>query len=90
MEDYSKSTPPGWQPYMNNYPLKLYKEKLELWKTITDVDEAKQGPALVGRLKGAAYGLAMSTRFYRQSTGITYDATRSDMEGLKTVRIKNS
>ena len=66
MEDYTKSCPPGWQPYMHNYPLKLYKERLSLWLRITDVAEEKLGPIVLGRIKGSAYRLIMKIRLPRQ------------------------
>ena len=57
LEDFTKSTPPGWAPHMSNYPLKLYKEKLHLWVNMTDVDKAKQGPTgSKGKSKGRGRG----------------------------------
>ena len=66
LDDYTKTCPPGWQPYMHNYPLKLYKEKLSLWLRITDVEEAKLGPTILGRIKGPAYRIIMKMRVPRQ------------------------
>ena len=68
MEDYTKSCPPGWQPYMHNYPLKTYREKLALWLRITDITEDKLGPTVLGRIKGSAYRLIMKMRVPRQPT----------------------
>ena len=59
LEDYTKTCPPGWAPYMHDYPLKLYKEKLALWLRITDIEESKLGPTVVGRIKGPAYRIIM-------------------------------
>ena len=68
LEEYTKNTPPGWAPYMNNYSLKLYKEKLALWLRTTDVENEKLGPTIVGRIKGAAYRIIMKMRVPRQPT----------------------
>ena len=66
LEDYSKQVPPGWMAHMSNYPLKLYKEKLALWMRITDLDEEKQGPTILGRIKGPAYRIIMQMQVPRQ------------------------
>ena len=66
LEDYTKSTPPGWQAYMHNYPLKHYRERLALWMRITDVPAEKLGPTILGRIKGSAYRLIMKMRLPRQ------------------------
>ena len=60
LEDYTKSTPPGWQAYMHNYPLKHYRERLALWMRITDVPAEKLGPTILGRIKGSAHRLIPS------------------------------
>ena len=70
LEDYTKACPPGWAPYMHNYPLKLYKEKLALWLRITDVEPAKLGPTVLGRIKGPAYRIIMKMRVPRQPSTI--------------------
>ena len=58
LDEYTKATPPGWKPHMQDYSLRLYLEKLRLWLRTTDIgtgDPAKVGPTVVGRLRGAAY-----------------------------------
>ena len=67
LDEYTRSCPPGWKPHMTNYPLRTFIEKLRLWKRQTELDEAVQGPVVVGRLKGAAYRIAMKIRVRRQN-----------------------
>ena len=31
LDEYTKTVPPGWYPYMHNYPLKLFLEKFDAW-----------------------------------------------------------
>ena len=63
LEEYSKSIPPGWEPHNPSYTLRMYKERLELWGHYNNTPGQEMppnqlGPAVVGRLKGAAYRLA--------------------------------
>ena len=75
LDEYSKSVPPGWKPHQHSYPLRLYLEKLRLWLRIADMDQGAIGPTVVGRLKGAAYRVAMKVRSQRQDgTTLTGDA----------------
>ena len=75
LEEYSKSVPPGWKPHQHSYPLRLYLEKLRLWLRVVDMDQGAIGPTVVGRLKGAAYRVAMKIRSTRQDgTQLTGDA----------------
>ena len=69
--EYTKATPPGWKPHMQDYSLRLYFEKLRLWIRTTDLgngpeNQAKIGPTVVGRLRGAAYRVVMKMRPPRQ------------------------
>ena len=69
LDEYTKATPPGWKPHMQDYSLRLYLEKLRLWLRTTDIgtgDPAKVGPTVVGRLRGAAYRVVMKMRIPRQ------------------------
>ena len=66
LDEFTKGCPPGWSPHLVQYPLKLYREKLRLWLRTTDVAEEAVGPTIVGRLKGAAYRLALKVRVPRQ------------------------
>jgi len=59
LEEYTKQCPPGWAPHTPGYPFKTYLDKVHLWQMMTDVELAKQGPTLIGRLKGAAYRVAL-------------------------------
>ena len=75
LEEYSKFVPPGWKPHQHSYPLRLYLEKLRLWLRVADMDQGAIGPTVVGRLKGAAYRVAMKVRSQRQDgTTLTGDA----------------
>ena len=70
LDEYTKATPPGWKPHMQDYSLRLYLEKLRLWLRTTDLGEgnyAKIGPTVVGRLRGAAYRVVMKMRVPRQN-----------------------
>ena len=63
LEEYNKNTPPGWEPHNLSYSLKQYKERLELWGQYNntpgqEMPSNRIGPAVVGRLRGAAYRLA--------------------------------
>ena len=63
LEEYNKQVPPGWEPHNPSYNLRQYKERLELWGHYNNTPGAElsgnqMGPAIVGRLKGAAYRLA--------------------------------
>ena len=55
---------------MSSYPLKDYKDKLKLWLRMTDVSLAQVGLTVVGRLKGAAYRIALKIRVKRQDGSI--------------------
>ena len=57
--EYDRQTPLGWRPYMRDYPLSLYDEEIRLWLRMTDVLGDCQGSIMVGRLKGAAYCIAI-------------------------------
>jgi hypothetical protein len=66
LDEYTRQTPPGWRPYLRNYPLSLYEEKLRLWIRLTDIPEDCHGSVVVGRLKSSAYRLALKIRIRRQ------------------------
>ena len=65
LDEYTKAVPPGWHPFMQNYPLKLYLEKFDLWKRQTTVSEEEIGVTMVGRLKGPAYRVVMKMRLIK-------------------------
>ena len=70
LDEYTKSTPPGWRPHMHDYPLKLFLEKFDLWKRQTSVPEEEIGVTMAGRLKGAAYRLAIKIKIQTYKEGI--------------------
>ena len=61
LEEYSKNVPPGWEPHLPNYPLRLYVEKFNLWRNLVkdDFQSHQMGSLMVGRLKNAANRIAM-------------------------------
>ena len=61
LEEYSKNVPPGWEPHLPNYPLRLYVEKFNLWRNLVkdDFQAHQMGSLMVGRLKNAANRIAM-------------------------------
>ena len=59
IDEFSKSTPPGFKPGLEKYTFKQYVEKARLWLRLTDLPEHQWGPALAGRLKDKAYRLAI-------------------------------
>ena len=66
LDAYTKFCPPGWEPHLAWYPLKNYRENLDLWgHLITDPDTGRVppmsyvGPLIIGRLRGSAKRLAL-------------------------------
>ena len=62
LDEWNKSTPPGWKPGIDGYPLKLYREKLKLWYRGYDGDDQSVGCVVAGRLKEGAMNLALKLR----------------------------
>ena len=60
LDQYNKSTPPGWRPGLYHYPYRRFIERLRLWYRITDLNAEQVGPAVAGRLQGRPFNLAMS------------------------------
>ena len=71
LEEWRKDVPPGWQPGLENYPLKLYFSKLKLWYRCTEVPDEVVGPLIAGRLVGRAQRIALELRLIRPDG--TYD-----------------
>ena len=63
LRQYTKDVPPGWRP--RSYPIKEYREYLEIWSRLTRLERDQIGPAIVSRLERGAYKAAMSLRFNR-------------------------
>ena len=40
LDEYNKTTPPGWAKFIHNYPLPLFIEKFDAWKRQTSLIEA--------------------------------------------------
>ena len=62
LDEYNRQTPPGWKPYMSDYPLRLFLEKLKLWYRQFQGDDAEVGVLVAGRLKGGALTTALKLR----------------------------
>ena len=65
LDEFTKSTPPGWRPGVNKYPFRKYQQKLRLWWRQTDVSESQAGPSIAGRLQGSAFQIANRLRASR-------------------------
>ena len=66
LDEYNRSTPPGWKPGLARYPLSLFEDKLKLWyKQFTGADE-EVGILLAGRLKEGALTIALKLRVPRR------------------------
>ena len=61
VENYTKSTPPGWRPGIAGYPFRLYVQRMRLWYRITELSSSACGPAAIGRLSGRPYSLILET-----------------------------
>ena len=61
LENYTKSTPPGWRPGIAGYPFRLYVQRMRLWYRITELSSSACGPAAIGRLSGRPYSLILET-----------------------------
>lgn len=64
IQQYSKDVPPGWRP--RSYPLKQFRESLSIWSKLTTLPAEKVGPAIVSRLEGEAYKIAMGLQHARK------------------------
>ena len=62
LEEYRKDIPPGWEPNLVNYPLKLYMERVQLWYRVYEGADESVGPLLAGRLRGRAQQIALGLR----------------------------
>ena len=62
MEEHRKDVPPGWEPNVPSYPLKLYQERVRLWYRVYDGADENVGPLLAGRLRGRARQVALGLR----------------------------
>ena len=65
LDEFSKSTPPGWRNGLKDNTFRLYLEKLRLWNRMTDVAEGNKGVTIAGRLKGRAYKTALKLKIQR-------------------------
>ena len=62
LEEYRKDIPPGWEPGLAAYPLKLYLERLKVWYRLFEGADEQVGPLVAGRLRGRAQTIALNLR----------------------------
>ena len=60
LEQYNKSSPPGWKTGIPKYTFRRYLERLRLWYRQTDLSSSQVGPAVAGRLIGRPFDDAMA------------------------------
>jgi hypothetical protein len=65
LDESAKTLPPGWRPGTQKYPFRRYQQFLQLWTMQTDLDSSQQGSAIISRLKGLAFQVAMSLSMQR-------------------------
>ena len=70
MEEYRRDVPPGWEPNIPSYPLKLYMERVRPWYRVYDGADENAGPLLVGRLRGRAQQIALGLRLPDRHGGV--------------------
>ena len=78
LDQFSKTTPPGWRPGVAKYPLRRYQQLMSLWWRQTDMPETSVGPAMAGRLRSSAFQFAMALRADRLDVNT---GTRREMIG---------
>ena len=66
-ESFNRSVPPGWRPHQAHYPFKRWLERLRLWYRQTDMPLASLGPAVVTRLQGRPFNIAMALQVTTQA-----------------------
>ena len=71
LDTFTRSTPPGWRPGVAKYHFRRYVQLLELWYLQTDLAPRAMGPAVAGRLRGAAmqFVLGLSCARWDQTAG---------------------
>ena len=62
LNTFNRNVPPGWRAGDPKYPLRLYRQLLQLWWRQTELTEAQTGPTLAGRLRGSALQFALALR----------------------------
>ena len=65
LTEYRRDVPPGWQPALPDYPLRLYFDKLTLRYRVYDGPDECVGPLVAGRLHGRAHRIALQLRVPR-------------------------
>ena len=70
LQEFRRDCPPGWSPGLPHYPLRLFFDKLKLWRQIFDGADELVGPLVAGRLQGKAQRLALQLRLPRPDGGV--------------------
>ena len=63
LNQYTKDIPPGWRP--RSYPIREYREALEIWSRLTRLEQDQLGAAVMSRLEGPALRAAQDIRIQR-------------------------
>ena len=63
LKQYTKDIPPGWRP--RSYPIREYREALEIWSRLTRLEQDQLGAAVMSRLEGPALRAAQDLRIQR-------------------------
>ena len=48
LHEFRRDVPPGWAPGIQDYPLRLYFERLKLWYRVFEGDDTLVGPLVAG------------------------------------------
>ena len=64
LRQYTKDVPPGWRP--RAYPIKEYKNALDVWSRLSRLEPDQLGPAIMSRLEGGALKFAEGMTIARQ------------------------
>ena len=78
---FTTSCPPGREPHITHYPLRLYLEKIRLWWRLTDLRSDQIGPAVAGRLAGCPFNIAMAVQVPDANGNILTGDTALSYEG---------
>ncbi len=57
-KSFNTKIPPGWNPYMKDYPFAEYMRQMNYWIQCADVHIEQMGPLAAGRLSGRAAQIA--------------------------------
>ena len=84
LKQFTKDVPPGWRP--RAYQVQEYKDLLDVWSCLTKLDEEQIGPAIMSRLEGAAWKMALNLRVVRPDPISGQPTTYKGVRALCLVR----